>query len=174
MEAKLRSKIEETTDLEAKKELKAKLSDVLKKEEQLAAMIEGNGGTIEHAADNPEKVLQMLMEKEAKLKQMLAKETDAAKKVELKKNLENVLAKQEELKAQNGGNGGGPAAGIDIEIQKLKQEYMMLKQKEEDVRTQLASTKDAEQKTKLEQTLQKVLQKQADVKAKVESLKTAK
>lgn len=175
MEAKLRSKIEETTEAEAKAELKAKLSDVLKKQEQVNAILAGNGGAIMHAPDNPEKTMQMLMEKEAKLKQMLAKETDDAKKVELMRNLENVLAKQQELKANSGGNGGGPSVGEpEVMIQKLKQDYAMLKQKEEQVRAELAAAEEAEQKAKLEQTLQKILHKQQSVKAKVEELKAAK
>jgi len=173
-EAMLRSKIEETSDPELKKELKTKLSEVLKKEEQIISFLNDNGALPPPAPMNPEKQMQILMEKEAKLRTMLEAETDAAKKTELKKNLENVLAKQADLKAHNG-NGGGPLKpGEEVTIEGLKKEYSMLKQKEEDVRTQLASTQDAKKKAELENLLQKILQKQESVKAKAESLKTAK
>ena len=173
-EAMLRSKIEETTDPELKKELKTKLAEILTKEEKIIAFLNDNGALPPPAPMNAEKQLQILMEKEAKLRTMLEAEPDAAKKTELKKNLENVLAKQADLKAQNGHNGGGPPKqGVDVTIEGLKKEYSMLKQKEEDVRAQLAATQDAQKKAELETLLQKILQKQESVKAKAESLKAA-
>jgi hypothetical protein len=170
-ETMLRSKLEETTDPELKKELKTKLSAVLAKQEEIHAFLAGNGAL--PPPPTPEKQLQTLMEKEAKIRQMLASETDAAKKSELKKSLEIVLAKQAELKAQNG-HGGGPAAGKEVTVESLQEELTKLKLKETDVRTKIADEKDAQKKAELETILQKILQKQAEVKAKAESLKAAK
>ncbi|MBM3310714.1 MAG: hypothetical protein FJY80_04325 [Candidatus Aminicenantes bacterium] len=168
-EALLRSKLEETTDAETKKELKTKLSEVLKKEELVVAFLESNGALPRLA--NSEKDLQLLAEKEAKLRQMIEHESDAAKKADLKAKLETVLAKQAELKAHNG---GALVVGKEVTVESLKEESNKLKQKEADVRTMIADEKDAQKKAELETLLQKILQKQAEVKAKAESLKAAK
>jgi hypothetical protein len=172
-EATLRAKLAETTDPELKKDLKAKLSQILAKEEEITAFLQDNGALPSLA--NPEKDLQMLMDKEAKLRQMIETETDAAKKADLQTKLENVLAKQAGLKAQNGHNGGGtPGIGLEVTLESLKTEYLQLQKKETDVRAMLAEEKDAQKKAELETLLQKILQKQESVKSKAETLKAAK
>jgi len=172
-EAMLRTKLAETTDAELKNQIKAKLTDVLAKEEEIHAFLAANGAL--PPPPSPEQEMQKLAEKEAKLRHMLESETDAAKKTELKKTLEIVLAKQAELKANNGSNGnGGPKVGKEVTIEALKEEYLKLQQKESDVQAKLAEEKDAGKKAELETLLQKIHQKQAEVKAKAESLKASK
>ncbi|MBM3295116.1 MAG: hypothetical protein FJY82_11435 [Candidatus Aminicenantes bacterium] len=172
-EAMVRAKLAETTDPELKKQLMAKLADILAKEEEIQAFLAANGPLPSPLA--PEQEMRKLMEKEAKVRQMLESETDAAKKTELKKTLEVVLAKQAELKANSGSNGnGGPKVGKEVTIEALKEEYLKLQQKESDVRAKLAEEKDAGKKAELETLLQKIHQKQVELKAKAESLKASK
>jgi hypothetical protein len=107
----------------------------------------------------------MLKDKEMKLREKLEATEDAEARKELKKTLEAVLVKQQELKGflakagtppNPGENGGDPEA-----------EYRSLLKTEQKIRDVLAQTDDPEKKAELKKKLEMVLAKQADIKAQV-------
>jgi DNA repair exonuclease SbcCD ATPase subunit len=104
-----------------------------------------------------------LKEKEMKLREKLEATEDAEARKELKKNLESVLMKQEELKTYLAKAGTPPIPegnGSD-----LKAEYKSLQKTEQKIREALAQTNDAEKQADLKKKLEIVLVKQADIKA---------
>ena len=105
-----------------------------------------------------------------KIRQMLEKAEDPAKKAELKNTLTELLEKKDEVKARLKANGspGEPS------VEDLEKEYVLLSEKAADIRATLEKTEDPEKKIDLQNLLKKVLQKQETVKAKTEALKTSK
>ncbi len=102
-----------------------------------------------------------LKEKEMKLREKLEATDDTEAKKELKKSLETVLVKQEELKSYLAKAGTPPNPGhVDLEA-----EYASLQKTEQKIREALAQTTDAKKQAELNKKLEMVLAKQADIKA---------
>jgi hypothetical protein len=110
--------------------------------------------------------LKMLKNKEEKIRQMLATTEDLEKKKELKKSLETVLAKEEEMKVflQKAASGPPPSPNGD----ELKAEYKALLSKEAKIKEELAKTENPEKKVELKALLQTVTAKKADIQAMME------
>jgi spore coat protein CotF len=110
--------------------------------------------------------LKMLKNKEEKIRQMLATTEDPEKKKELKKSLETVLAKEEEMKVflKNAASAPPPSPNGD----ELKAEYKALSSKEAKIKEELAKTENPEKKAELKALLQKVTAKKADIQAMME------
>ncbi len=102
-----------------------------------------------------------LKDKELKLREKLEATEDAEARKELKKTLEAVLVKQEELKIYLAKAGTPPNPGhADLEA-----EYASLQKTEQKIREALAQTDDAEKQAELKKKLEMVLAKKADIKA---------
>jgi len=99
-EMKIRQVLENTEDPEKKAELKASLVEVLEKRDQVKAVLQANGSTEETSIENLKKEYMMLKAKEEDVRALLEKTEDPAKKTELKTLLENLLEKQETVKAK--------------------------------------------------------------------------
>ncbi len=172
-EEKIRQMLATTEDPEKKKELKKNLETVLAKEEEMKVFLQ-NAASAPPPPPSPngdelKAEYKALLSKEAKIKEELAKTENPEKKAELKALLQKVTAKKADLQAMMEGNGS--ASGPTIE--ELKKEYMLLDQKGEQVRAELAKTTDPQQKAKLEDTLKKIAQKQEMIKAKAQEMKKA-
>ena len=110
--------------------------------------------------------LKKLKGKEEKIRQMLATTEDPEKKKELKKSLEAVLAKEQEMEhfLQKAGAAPPPAPDGD----ELKAEYKALLSKEAKIKEELAKTENPEKKAELKALLKKVTAKKADLQAVME------
>jgi hypothetical protein len=137
----------------------------------VAPILQEKAGQGQEVQVSKEKVAQAkaeykkLKDKEMKLREKLEATADAEARKELKKTLEVVLVKQEELKGflakagmptNPGENGGDPEA-----------EYRSLQKTEQKIRDVLAQTEDPEKKAELNKKLEMVLAKQAEIKAAV-------
>jgi len=137
----------------------------------VAPILQEKAGQGQEVQVSKEKVAQAkaeykkLKDKEMKLREKLEATDDAEARKELKKTLEVVLVKQEELKGflakagmptNPGENGGDPEA-----------EYRSLQKTEQKIRDVLAQTEDPEKKAELNKKLEMVLAKQAEIKAAV-------
>jgi hypothetical protein len=174
-EAKLREKLDSAPTPEAKQEVEKQLEIVQHKLQELQTFLANAGSAPDPSEPNLKAEYKMLEEKEVAIREKLKATTDAAVKAELEATLAKVLDKEAEIKAM--GMGGAPEK---LELEKLKQEYMLLEQKKQDVRAQLEKTEDPQKKAELEDILKKIAQKQemikakaGAVKAKVEAEKTA-
>lgn len=105
---------------------------------------------------------------EKDLRAKIEETQDASLRSELKKKLETVLHKRQEVETFIGENGGPipppPPPPTSEEIKALKEQYKMLVEKEADVKSQLEKSTNETEKAKLAETLEKIKQKQAQVK----------
>ncbi len=110
--------------------------------------------------------LKKLKGKEEKIRQMLATAEDPEKKKELKKSLETVLAKEQEMEhfLQKAGAAPPPVPDGDA----LKAEYKALLSKEAKIKEELAKTENPEKKAELKALLQKVSAKKEDLQSMME------
>jgi hypothetical protein len=166
----LREKLKATVDQEVQKELEMKLEATLHKQQEIQTMLGYGGG----APGLPDKVelkaaYKKLDDDAVKIREVLANTDDPEKKAELKKKLEEVLQKQDQVKAMLTAG----TAGVEPSIEKLKEEYKMLDQKAADVRAKLEETQDPEQKAELENLLKKIATKQEMIKAQAMKIKAA-
>lgn len=120
-----------------------------------------------------------LKEKEMKLKEKLKEVEDPEKKAELKKYLEDVLKKETMLKKEFAKftavheieEGNDP---LMIKAEHMKQEFLMLMKKEQQIIEKLKAVEDAEKKAELKELLVTVKEKEAEIEnelKKVEELK---
>jgi hypothetical protein len=106
-----------------------------------------------------EKDLKALEEKETMLRQKLEAASGQEAQMELKKNLEMVLHKRQEILIKLGRGKTRPphsAEGLKVEIQKLKEDELK-------IREVLAKTDDPEKTAQLKEKLRQVLEKQSQV-----------
>jgi spore coat protein CotF len=110
--------------------------------------------------------LKMLKNKEEKIRQMLATTEDPEKKKELKKSLETVLVKEQEMTSFLKNAGAAPP--LPANGDELKAEYKALLSKEAKIKEELANTESPEKKAELKALLQKVTAKKADIQSMME------
>jgi BlaR1 peptidase M56 len=172
MEALLREKLKATEDQELQKELKMKLEVTLHKRQEIETML-GSGGGAPSVPDEAElkAAYKKLEQNEIELREVLAKTDNPEKQAEVKKKLEEVLLKQEQVKAML--EAGAASANVEPSIEELKKEYAMLDQKAADVRAKLEQTQDPQQKAELENLLKKIATKQEMLKARALELKAS-
>jgi len=168
-ESDLQAKLESTSDPEKKKGLEHALQEIMLKEKEIESFLHQRGG-LTSGGENLAETLQMLKDKEMKIREELDKAADPEKKAELHTLLTKVLDKEAKVKAMiaEGKNAEAPT------IEELKKAYTQLKQKEEDIRAQLEKTEDPEKKAELKVYLEEVLKKQAMIKAKAEAMQPGK
>jgi len=166
----LREKLKATVDQEVQKELKMKLEAVLHKQQEIQTMLGYGGGAPGLPDENSLKAESKKLEQaELKIRDVLAKTDDPEKKAELKKELEQVLQKQAQVKTMLAAGSGS----VEPSIEELKKEFAMLDQKAADVRAKLEKTQDAEQKAELENLLKKIAAKQEMLKTQAMKIKAA-
>jgi BlaR1 peptidase M56 len=105
--------------------------------------------------------LQMLIEKEKILREKLSAAEDPDAQKELRKNLEAVLIKQQELHAKLDHRKEPPVFPPEDE---LKAEFKKLQDSELKIREGLSQTDDPEKQAQLKQKLEQVMVKQAEIK----------
>jgi hypothetical protein len=172
IEIVLREKLKATVDQEVQKELKMKLEATLHKRQEIETML-GSGGGAPGVPDEAElkAAYKKLEQNEIELRDVLAKTDNPEKQAEVKKKLEEVLLKQEQVKAML--EAGAASANVEPSIEELKKEYAMLDQKAAEVRAKLEETQDPEQKAELENLLKKIATKQEMIKAQAMKIKAA-
>jgi DNA repair exonuclease SbcCD ATPase subunit len=170
MEFVLREELKVTEDQEAKKELKMKLEATLHKRQEIETMLGTGGGALGVLEEAELKAQYKKLEQaELKLRDVLAKTDNPEKQAELKKELEQVLQKQDQVKTVLAA--GIASANVEPSIEELKKEYAMLDQKAADVRAKLEKTQDPGQKADLENLLKKIASKQEMIKAQAMKIK---
>ena len=112
-----------------------------------------------------EKDLKALEEKETMLRQKLEAAAGQEAQMELKKNLELVLHKRQEILIKLGRGKEWPghsAEGLKVEFQKLKDDELK-------IREVLAKTDDPEKQAQLKQKLEQVMITQSEIKSRLEA-----
>lgn len=111
-----------------------------------------------------EKDLKMLEEKEKILREKLKATEDPEVQKELKKNLEMVLHKRQEIETHLGRGGGEPGLQGNDE---LKSEFKKLRDSELKIREVLSQTNDPEKQAQLKQKLEQILIKEGEIKSRL-------
>jgi hypothetical protein len=179
MAKELKAKLEETRDATAREDLKKKLETVLKKRQQIEAVIAQSGGHIPPppappAPPTPEELkaqYKMLEEKAADVGAQLEKATDKSEKEKLAQTLEKIRQKQAQIMEMAG---SPKTLKVPATVEGLEQGLAKLQAKETDVRESLKTTADPKQKEELENTLNKIDQMRTAYKAALEDLKSGK
>ncbi len=107
--------------------------------------------------------LEVLKDKEAKLREKLDSAPTPEARQELKKELDMVLEQEQQIKAFLSHPGAAPApGGPDLRV-----EYYRIQEEEAAIRVKLNATNDPAVKAELESTLAKMIEKEAKVKARL-------
>lgn len=164
----LQEQIAGTQDPDKRAELNSALKEIQERQKIMEQYLKtGQLPSLSPSSQKLKEEYLLLSEKAEIIKSKLTKVQDEERKKELKAELEEVLKKQEKIKVVL----AEAEVSSELTLDKMKKEYMLLSEKEAQIKEKLAQTEDPEVKAKLKVTLTDVQKKMEWIKAKASELK---